>query len=296
MPSRLPHQRGLHQIMRVPFGQTVRGWSERRPRGLPPFDLWRLLERGLLMLLALQLVRLVWAVVVPVGSFGPWEGRQAQILSPSAQQALFATFDPFFRSDAPTPAGNGVVTSLALTLYGVRVNEGSGLGSAIIASPDGVQNSFAVGDEIMPGVVLKAVAFDHVTIDRGGAEEQIFIDQSTPAPAAAPEGGAPSVATPSGEASAPPPGAGPTADSLKRDIGFAPRMQNGRVTGLAVTAKGPGFASAGFRPGDIVTQINGQPIGDLQSIQNQIAPGARLSLTVERGADVASVNLIVQGQ
>lgn len=278
--------------MRVPFGQTVRGWSERRPRGLPPFDGWRLLERGLLMLLALQLVRLVWAVVVPVGSFGPWEGRQAQILSSSARQALFASFDPFFRSDAPTPSGDGVVTSLALTLYGVRVNEGSGLGSAIIASPDGIQNSFAVGDEIMPGVVLKSVAFDHVTIDRGGAEEQIFIDQSTPAPAAAPEGGAPSAAP----LPASPPGAGPTADSLKRDIGFAPRMQNGRVTGLAVSAKGPGFASAGFRPGDIVTQINGQPIGDLQSIQNQIAPGARLSLTVERGAAVASVNLIVQGQ
>ena len=105
--------------MRVPFGQTVRGWSERRPRGLPPFDVWRLLERGLLMLLALQLVRLVWAVVVPVGSFGPWEGRQAQILSPSARQALFASFDPFFRSDAPTPSGDGVVTSLALTLRAI---------------------------------------------------------------------------------------------------------------------------------------------------------------------------------
>ena len=297
MPSRLPYQWGLHQIMRVPFGQTVRGWSERRPRGLPPFDGWRLLERGLLVLLALQLVRLVWAMMVPVGSFGPWEGRQAQILSPSARQALFASFDPFFRSDAPTPSGTGVVTSLALTLYGVRVNEGSGLGSAIIASPDGVQNSFAVGDEIMPGVVLKAVAFDHVTIDRGGAEEQIFIDQSTPAPAAAPEAGAPSVgAAPPGDASVVAPGSAPTADSLKRDIGFAPRMENGRVTGLAVSAKGPAFASAGFRPGDIVTQINGQPIGDLQSIQNQIAPGARLSLTVERGAAVASVNLIVQGQ
>ena len=45
-----------------------------------------------------------------------------------------------------------------------------------------------------------------------------------------------------------------------------------------------------------MTQVNGQPLGDLQALQNQIAPGARLSLTVERGAAVASVNLIVQGQ
>jgi len=255
-----------------------------------------LLEKGLLVLLALLLVRLVWAIVTPVGSFGLWEGRQAQILSPSARQALFASFDPFFRADAPQKTG-GVVTSLALTVYGIRLNEGSGLGSAIIATPDGVQNSYAVGDEILPGVVLKAVAFDHVTIDRGGVEEQAFLDQSTPASDAEPvpaggEGWNSAAPPPP----APPVGGGVTAEMLKRDIGFAPRLQDGRVTGLVVAAKGPGFATAGFRPGDIVTQVNGQPVGDLQSLQNQIAPGARLSLTVERGAAVASVNLIVQGQ
>lgn len=284
--------------MRVPFGDRMRGFRRDRSAPLPTIDWLALLEKALLVVLALQLVRLVWAVVVPVGSFGPWEGRQAQLLSPNARQALFASFDPFFRSGAPQQAGSGVVTSLALTLYGIRLNEGSGLGSAIIASPDGVQNSFAVGDEIMPGVVLKAVAFDHVTIDRGGAEEQIFLDQSTPAPEAEPV-----PATGAGwQSAAPPPagpGVGPTVDSLKRDIGFAPRLQNGRVTGLAVLSKGPGFAGVGFKPGDIVSQINGQPIGsagDLQTLQNQIAPGARLSLTVERGAAVASVNIIVQGQ
>lgn len=285
--------------MRVPFGDRIGGFRRNRSLSIPGIDWLALLEKALLVVLALQLVRLVWAVVAPVGSFGPWEGRQAQLLSPSARQALFASFDPFFRTGAPQQAGSGVVTSLALTLYGVRLNEGSGLGSAIIASPDGVQNSFAVGDEVMPGVVLKAVAFDHVTIDRGGAEEQIFLDQSTPAPEAEP---APAVGAGWQSAAPPPPappGAGPTVDGLKRDIGFAPRMQNGRVTGLAVLSKGPGFAGVGFKAGDIVTQVNGQPIGsagDLQTLQNQIAPGARLSLTVERGAAVASVNIIVQGQ
>ena len=274
--------------MRVAIANRLRGRS---------IDGLALLEKGLIALLALQLVRLAWVVVTPVGSFGPWEGRQAQLLPPAARQALFASFDPFFRSGAPQTAGKGVVTSLALTLYGIRLNEGSGLGSAIIAAPDGAQNSFAAGDEILPGVVLKSVSFDHVTIDRGGAEEQIFLDQSAPVPTAAPEGGeAPGSPPASPPPSSPPATAGPTADSLKRDIAFAPRMQNGRVTGLVVSAKGPGFASAGFRPGDIISQINGQPVGDLQSVQNQIAPGARLSLTVERGATVASVNLIVQGQ
>jgi general secretion pathway protein C len=281
--------------MRVPFGDKVRGLGRRSSR-LAGLDWLRLAERVLLLLLALLIVRLAWAIVTPVGSFGPWEGRQAQLLSRAERQALFASFDPFFRTGAPQQSG-GVVTSLALTVYGIRLNEGTGQGSAIIAGPDGVQNSFAVGDEILPGVVLKAVAFDHVTIDRGGAEEQVFLDQSTPAPEAAPA--TPPAGGSGWQSAAPPPapatGAGPTVDSLKREIGFAPRLQNGRVTGLVVQSRGPAFASAGFRPGDIITQVNGQPVSDLQSLQNQIAPGARLSLTVERGAAVASVNLIVQG-
>lgn len=291
-------------VMRVPFSERMRRPGGGTRLSLPAIDGWAVLEKGLLALLALQLVRLVWAVVTPVGSFGPWEGRQAQILSPSARQALFASFDPFFRTGGPEQAGQGVVTSLSLTLFGIRLNEGSGLGSAIIASPDGIQNSFAVGDEILPGVVLKAVAFDHVTIDRGGAEEQIFLDQSTPAPDASapvPDGGE------GWQSAAPPPaaapgagsGTGPGVDSLKRDIGFAPRIQDGRVTGLAVLSRGPGFSGAGFRPGDIITQVNGRGIGsagDIQTLQNQIAPDARLSLTVERGAAVATINLIVQGQ
>jgi general secretion pathway protein C len=270
--------------MRVPFGDNIRNWGGR----LPPIDWLPVVEKLLLGLLALQCARLVWVVLTPVGSFGPWEGRQAQILPVAARQALFSSFDPFYRG-GPQQAGGGVVTSLALTVYGIRLNEGSGLGSAIVAGPDGVQNSFAVGEEIMPGVRLKAVAFDHITIDRGGAEEQVFLDQSQPAPVAAPEGGAPPVAGTDN----------PTADSLKRDVGFAPRMQNGRVTGMILTAKGPGFQSAGFQPGDIVTQIDGQPVGsvgDLQALQGKIVPGARISLTVERGAAMSSVNLTLQGQ
>lgn len=283
--------------MRVPFGDRLNGWRRTGDAALPPINWLVVLEKTLLVLLALLIVRLAWTIVTPVGSFGPWEGRQAQLLSASARQALFASFDPFFRADAPQQPGGGVVTSLALTVYGIRLNEGSGLGAAIVATPDGVQNSYAVGDEIMPGVVLKAVAFDHIVIDRGGAEEQVFLDQSTPAPEAAPA--APPANAAGWQSAAPPPpaapGAGTTADGLKRDVGFAPRMTNGRITGLAVQSRGPAFAAAGFRPGDVVTAVNGQPVGDLVALQNQIAPGARLSLTVERGASTASVNLIVQG-
>ncbi|MEJ7926634.1 type II secretion system protein N [Sphingobium sp. AN641] len=267
-------------------------------RRLRPIDWLRLVELLMLALLALQVARLLWAVVTPVGPYGPWQARRADIPSIEARKALFASFDPFFPA-GPPQAASGVVTSLALTLYGIRVNEGSGQGSAIIATPDGMQNSFAVGDEILPGVVLKAVAFDHVVIDRGGAAEQLFIDQSQPTEAVSPaEGGvAPAAAT---IAPAPqPPTGSPTAESLKRDVGFAPRTQDGRITGLVLSVKGPGFTAAGFQPGDVVTQVNGRSIGsagDISVLQNQIAPGARLSLMVERGAAVVPIALTLQGQ
>jgi general secretion pathway protein C len=276
--------------MRVAFSDTIRNLGGR----LPPIDWLSVVEKLLLGLLALQCARLLWAVLTPVGSFGPWEGRQAHFLPVAERQALFSSFDPFYR-DGLQQSGGGVVTSLALTVYGIRLNEGSGLGSAIVAGPDGVQNSFAVGEEIMPGVVLKAVAFDHITIDRGGAEEQLFLDQSQPAPTAAPDGGAPAGLPLSPIAGMDNPGA----DMVKRDVGFTPRMQNGRVTGLILSARGPGFQQAGFQPGDIVTQVDGQPIGsmsDLQALQGKIVPGARISLTVERGASPATINLTLQGQ
>ena len=274
--------------MRVPFRDNIQSLGNR----LAPIDWLRVVEKLILGLLALQCARLLWAVLTPVGSFGPWEGRQAQFPTLAARQSLFSSFDPFYRRGSQQAASGGVVTSLALTVYGIRLNEGSGLGSAIVAGPDGVQNSFAVGEEILPGVVLKAVAFDHITIDRGGAEEQVFLDQSQPAsaPVASGEGGAPVAITGTDN---------PTADALKRDVGFAPRMQNGRITGLILTARGPAFQSAGFQPGDVVTQVDGHPVGspsDLQVLQGKIMPGARISLTVERGANLSTINLTLQGQ
>lgn len=133
----------------------------------------------LALLLLIQAVRLVWAIVTPLGPVGDWKTNQVQVLPPQSRMALFSSFDPFFRGGQQ--ATGNVVTSLQLTLFGIRMNEGSGLGSAILAGPDGVQDSFAVGDEIMSGVTLDGVRFDHVIIDRNSVKESLYIDQSVPA-------------------------------------------------------------------------------------------------------------------
>jgi general secretion pathway protein C len=120
------------------------------------------------------LARAVWLAVTPAGALGT--------PPPATAPLALAAIDPFF-PQAATPAD--AVSGLDLVLVGTRVDAASGRGSAIIARPDGQQQSIGVGEEIMPGVRLAGVDFESVTLDRGGARETLYIDQS-PASGAAP--------------------------------------------------------------------------------------------------------------
>lgn len=256
------------------------------------------IEAILLVLLLIQVARLLWTLVTPVGLFGEWHAREPVVVGSDARRALFAGFDPFFRTGAMAGAGQGAqqVTTLPLKLYGISLNEASGLGSAIIADESDVQTSYAVGDEITPGVILKAVAFDHVVIQRGGATETLYIDQSSGAVA---EGeGAPGAVAPADAIPAPRTTGALDPRTLASALGFAPRTESGKVTGIVISAQGSGdlFALAGFKPGDIIVQVNGQPVtsaGDINTLRNAIQPGARISLMVERGAATVPISLIL---
>lgn len=250
-----------------------------------------LLAAALAALVLVQAVRLLWAVAAPPGPLGDWRHGGARLVSAAEGRTLFAALDPFFRS-GPVTAGSATVTALDLILFGVNVNEAAGSGSAIIAGPDGVQSSFAIGDEVQPGVKLAAVAFDHVTLDRGGARETLFIDQSASADTptttmAAPDTPAPAA---SGGELAP--------QALQSGVQFAPRSEDGQVTGLVVQPRGDGatFRAAGLKPGDVIRAVNGRPIGSAADISAQITPGARLSLEVERGSSVVPVALFIGKQ
>lgn len=244
-------------------------------------------------LLIAQGVRLLWALAVPLSPLGAWQPQAAAIASPAERRALFSSLDPFFRTAGQGPA-SATVTALGLTLHGVNINEATGGGSAIIASEDGVQTSYGVGEEIAPGVVLAGVAFDHVLLDRGGVRETLFLDQSGEAPVAAPAT-PPQPAAPSVE---PVPGDELSPAGLKAGVAFAPRSEGGRVTGLTVQPQGDGatFRAAGLRPGDVIRGINGRPIasaGDAAALAGQFPPGARLSLEVERGAAVVPIAIFL---
>jgi general secretion pathway protein C len=238
------------------------------------------------VLLAIQLVRLFWVVVMPVGPLNGWRAPSVNVVPPSARLALFSGFDPFYRNDAPAATTQNV-TSLSLTLFGVRTNESSGGGSAIIAGEDGIQNSFVIGEEVAPGVTLDAVAFDHVILSRGGVKESLYLDQSVPAETVSPSGAAPPT-TPSVSATG-----GLNAQTLQKAIGFAPRNEGGRLTGLVLKAQDDGtmLRLAGFQAGDVVVAVNGRPVSSATEVMAQFRPGARVSVEVERGGSKIPIAL-----
>lgn len=269
------------------FDRNYLGWVRR----LRTPDLYLWLRAILVLLVAVQFVRLIWIVLTPVGPYGDWRPAQAVILDPAARVALFRGFDPYFRGGA-AEAPVDTVTSLEMTLYGVRINAGSGRGSAIIAGPDGVQTSYEIGEEIAPGVTLHAVAFDHVVLERGGARESLYLDQSVPAETVGEEnsaggGEATSAAASSGRSAL-------TADAVRNAVAFTPRNDGGRVTGIAVAPAGDSglFEAAGLRAGDVIVAVNGRRIAstaDAAALARQIRPGARISLEVERGATTVPI-------
>jgi general secretion pathway protein C len=279
--------------MRLSLDGRARRWL----RSLPHIRVYTAVEILLLLLLALQCARLVWTVITPVGPLGDWRLADRTAGALANRVELFRGFDPFFRL-AGGGTGAAVVTSLQLKLFGTRIDEVNGRGSAIVAGPDGIQNSIAVGEEIMPGVILKSVAFDSVTIDRGGTIEQLFIDQSVPAPEAATV--APGIALDGQPAAAPPPpgGRSVSAVQLRSGVGFLPRTDGGRVTGLVLRPNGDGavFRGIGFAEGDILVAVNGQQIGspaDAERLLGQAAPGANVTVSVERGANVVPIVLSI---
>jgi general secretion pathway protein C len=305
---------------RLPAVRRGGRWRGMAAHGLPrPARLWwpqwvvALLGAAVIV----QAVRLIWALMVPLSLLGAWQPKGAEIMPFAQRTAVFSAFDPFFRGANSGPAAANV-TSLALVLYGISMNGATGGGSAIIAGEDGVQNSYAVGDEVVAGTRLVAVAFDHVELERGGARESLFLDQGgdagganmpaqgaagqsaagqgvTGQGAAGPAVGAP-MAAPQASADG---GAAPlSADAIKQGVQFSPRMEGGKITGLHVAAGGDGAAmrAAGLRAGDVVRSVNGRAIsgaGDVAALSSMLRAGARISLEVERGASVLPIAILI---
>lgn len=248
-----------------------------------PLSRERITQIGMMMvevccigLVAWLLMRLVWTLVTPTTPIGDW--RSIPPSPVAVDRSIFGQFDPFFRSAVDESTA---ISSLSLVLSGTRVDNVSGRGSAIIATPDGVQTSYAVGDTVQPGVVLTAVGFDSVTITRGGVSEKLFIDQSA--------GGAPITPETAGSRS------GAAGASLANEVNVTPRLQGNSLTGYTLTPKATGaaFAAAGLQPGDVLVSVDGATVTSLKDpagLLQQFDSGG-ITITVERGGKPVSLRI-----
>lgn len=286
--ARADGARGSEDHMRVQLRRQASGFAAGFAARTPVDAVFSGLEFLVMAMLAVQIARLGWTIVTPVTPLGNRVPARATAAGP-IDPAVLGAFDPFFRARAE--AGVAAVSSLGLNLLGTRVDTVSGRGSAIIATPDGKQSSYLVGETIVPGVTLAEVAFDAVTLDRGGAREQLFLDQSAGAAPVTPES-AGIDAGGSGAGNAGTPAAPPR---LAADIQITPRLKGSEVTGFVLAPKGSGaaFAAAGLMPGDVLVSVDGAPvatIGDPASLARRLDAGGA-GIGIERGGKAMTLRI-----
>ncbi|HEV2081569.1 MAG TPA: type II secretion system protein N [Brevundimonas sp.] len=261
-----------------------------RPEGL------RLMAEGALAVLILgQTARAALSLLAPAAEAST-PPPVASVARPDA--SVFTRSDAFFPGAATPadPAAAGAVDGLRL--FGVRAGDG-GAGSAILGLADGRQLSVGVGEEIVPGLVLRTVAADHVTVARGPVVGRVEFGETAGAPAPPPAPSTPQVvAPPRTEPTAEARAAAPVVDP-RRLIGQAslrPRMKGMSVSGFTVSAAGDGQAlrSAGLQTGDVILAVNGVELngmGALSGLRAELADATTVDIRYERAGRVSTTTI-----
>ena len=270
------------------FSTRVRGvWAAR------PDRVRSAVEVALALLLAVQLGRLVWIVTEPRDA-GSSTASSPTVGSP-ADPAIFQRFDAFFRTGAQSSlAEASAAGSGQMRLYGLR-SDGSGGGSAIIGLADGRQVSVGVGEEVEPGLILRGVGPDYVTLARGASVSRlIFSDVPVGVAPVPPPPPGPQTVTP--PPPPPPPAVTPMAASvdpvrLITEAGLRPRMRGLRMDGFTVSGSGDAavLRAAGLQAGDVILAVNGQPLDSperIAALRGQLANSTGAELRYERDGAV----------
>lgn len=246
-----------------------------------------------MLLLAVQLGRLVWIVAEPEK---PAAALAAGATARPVDHAVFQRFDAFFRTGGVSSlAQASAAGSGQMRLYGLR-SDGAGGGSAIIGLADGRQVSVGVGEAVEPGLVLRGVGADHVTLARGSSLSRlIFGDVPVGVAPVPPPPPGPQTVTPEPAPAvvAPASVTGPSVDParLLAQAGLRPRMRGLRLDGFTVAGSGDAavLRAAGLQAGDVILAINGRPLDSvarIAALRGELADSASAELRYERDGTV----------
>lgn len=248
-------------------------------------------ELALAAALIAQLAQLGWTVARPALSAEAGTNA-APVVNNAADPAVFQRFDAFFRTGGQSSlAEASAAGSGQMRLYGLR-SDGAGGGSAIIGMADGRQVSIAVGEEVEPGLVLRGVGPDHVTLARGVSLSRLEFSEIPlgVAPPPPPPPG-PQTVTPTPAAQTAPAAATVDPARLMTQAGLRPRMRGLRMDGFTVSGSGDAalLRAAGLEAGDVILAVNGQPLDSLERIaalRSQLANSTGAELRIERDGQV----------
>jgi len=288
---------------------------------------------SLLLMIALGIVvaKLMWLVITPKNKTTAFtQTNELSVAKPKqkinygkliAKQHLFGVVEvkkaavekaPKTVEDAPKVAP----TKLNLKLHGIVAYRKSKGGFALISSSGGPQKVYGKGDELEEGVTVSEIFSDKIVLDNHGKPEDLLLpvnkasssnsrfsspDSSGPGGAGmglpdpimntkrpAPNSGAPDLASFREEMLANP-------IKLMSVARSSPAIVNGQFVGLRIQ---PGsrrklFRKLGFRPNDIITEVNGIVIDDMSKgamIIGELSQASSLSVKVKRGNQVISID------
>ena len=256
----------------VHWEQSPEQWLRAANVYMPP-----IVTAGLVLAIACQLSTLTWELLATFAPSVPTFVARAD--PPTRQRPVSTSFATLEKSrlfgevsEEPAPIRETVVeapnTTLSLLLMGIVARDGDPNGQAIISGARG-QEDIHVGQAIedASGATLHSVYADRVLLDHGGRLETLSFSKEVASGGAVRR--APSRPSEPAAAEASP-------DSLRsvlarKAVELAqilqpkPNLQQGKVAGFRVNPgrDREGFEALGFVPGDIVTDINGIVLDDL---------------------------------
>jgi len=241
-----------------------------------------------------QLALLVWKFVPGARRAPPPAPVPAHGAPPDLAGLLRA---PLFGAPpaANTSGENAPRTRVALVLTGTLAVRDPKAGLAIIGETAQAARLYAAGSALPGGVKLHEVYTDRVVLDRDGTLETL------PLPRQAVGAAGPARVSAAGNTE---PSLGENVQRLVAQgpevIGEVlrpmPMYANGQLKGFRVYAgrDRQKFARLGLQPGDLVTQINGVPLGDAQhgmEILKTLGNAATANVTIERGGAVQQLSI-----
>jgi general secretion pathway protein C len=227
-----------------------------------------------------------WRVVQPVPpAVAPAGGADF------ADLRALASAQPFGRAAAAPPRDPAADARLArsnlnLSLTGVVVRASGGCALVIVQGQP--ESAYCTGEDVVPGARLESVLRDRIVIVRGGAREAVLMKDAEETPGAA-------------VAAAVPPMVQPLGSQRQRVDRRQLQQQLGRPEFLsqALIVPNPGgggflvrevqsgslYEKLGLRPGDVIRNVNGQPItnmDDVMRLYQQFSSAERVLVDVQR--------------